>query len=61
MDTGFLSFYLYLFLISASAPIGQLSVVDVAAGSEGLWFSFFLHIDISDTVSYQDFLLQTDG
>jgi len=47
-----LAFYLYFFLISALAPVDQLSVVDGAADSAGLWFSFFLHIDILNIVSY---------
>ncbi|NOZ83824.1 MAG: hypothetical protein GXP60_03305 [Epsilonproteobacteria bacterium] len=57
MGTGFLAFYPYFFLISASAPVGQVSVVDGVAGSAGLWFLFPRQIDIPDSVSYQDFLL----
>jgi len=52
MDTGFLSIYLYFFLISVLTPVDQLSVVDAAAVSAGLWFLFFLHIDILNIVSY---------
>jgi len=46
------SFLSISFLISASIPIDQVSVVDGAAGSEGLWFLFFLHIDILDTAHF---------
>ena len=56
MDTGFLAFYLYFFLISASAPIDQSFAADGAAAYAGLWFLFPLHIDIPYTVSYPIFI-----